>query len=88
MIKSWRSANGHGSVCPSSLGASAWESVLKAGKTQQARLELLRINADLGRLGGLLKRALAEGHDKAAVIRLLRQIDQTQANLKEKVRAL
>mgnify|MGYP004639716071 CR=1 FL=1 len=61
---------------------------IESREDQQARLELLRVNADLGRLGGLLKRALAEGHDKAAVIRLLRQIDQTQANLKEKVRAL
>ena len=35
-----------------------------------------------------LKRALAEGHDKVSVIRLLRQIDQTQAELRDKVRAL
>lgn len=61
---------------------------IESREDQQARLELLRIHADLGRLGGLLKRALAEGHDKMSVIRLLRQIDQTQMELRDKVRAL
>ena len=61
---------------------------IESREDQQARLELLRVYADLGRLGGLLKQALAEGHDKVSVIRLLRQIDQTQAELRDKVRAL
>ena len=61
---------------------------IESREDQQARLELLRVHADLGRLGGLLKLALAEGHDKVSVIRLLRQIDQTQAELRDKVRAL
>lgn len=61
---------------------------IESREDQQARLELLRVHADLGRLGGLLKQALAEGHDKVSVIRLLRQIDQTQAELRDKVRAL
>lgn len=61
---------------------------IESREDQQVRLELLRVNADLGRLGGLLKRALAEGHDKMSVIRLLRQIDQTQMELRDKVRAL
>lgn len=61
---------------------------IESREDQQARLELLRVHADLGRLGGLLKLALAEGHDKVSVIRLLRQIDQTQTELRDKVRAL
>ena len=61
---------------------------IESREDQQARLELLRVHADLGRLGGLLKQALAEGHDKVSVIRLLRQIDQTQAELRDRVRAL
>ena len=55
---------------------------------QQARRELLKINADLGRLGGLLKQALFQGADKPTVYRLLRQIDQTQAELKAAVRRI
>ena len=61
---------------------------IESREDQQVRLELLRVHADLGRLGGLLKQALAEGHDRVSVIRLLRQIDQTQAELRDKVRAL
>lgn len=61
---------------------------IESREDQQARLELLRVHADLGRLGGLLKQALAEGHDRVSVIRLLRQIDQAQVELRDKVRAL
>lgn len=59
---------------------------------QRAILDLLRINADLGRLGGLLKHWLsAKGSDfkSAQDIRaLLRALDDTQAALKKKVMAL
>ncbi len=61
---------------------------IESREDQKARLELLKVNADLGRLGGLLKQALAEGHSKSAVIGLLHKIDRVQAELKEKVRAL
>lgn len=61
---------------------------IESREDQQARLGLLRVHADLGRLGGLLKQALAEGHDRVSVIRLLRQIDQAQVELRDKVRAL
>lgn len=54
---------------------------------QQARRELLKINADLGRLGGLLKQALSQGH-KESIYGLLHKIDQVQALLKEKVKEL
>lgn len=54
---------------------------------QQARRELLKINADLGRLGGLLKQALVQGR-KEEILSLLHKIDQTQNLLKNKVREL
>ena len=53
-----------------------------------ARLELLKVNADMGRLGGLLKQALATGHGKEQVYGLLYKIDQCQAELKAKIREL
>ncbi len=56
---------------------------IESREDQKARLELLKVNADLGRLGGLLKQALAEGHSKSAVIGLLHQIDVVQAELRE-----
>lgn len=54
---------------------------------QQARRELLKINADLGRVGGLLKLALAE-EQKEQILGLLHKIDQIQALLKTKVMEL
>ena len=54
----------------------------------QARRELLKVNADLGRLGGLLKQALAAGQSKEAVYALLHRIDQAQRLLAEKIRAI
>lgn len=64
----------------------------KSTLDQQAILELVHINADLGRLGGLLKHWLqAKGAEKDLVpdIRsLLHDIEQTQQKLKAKVRSL
>lgn len=57
-------------------------------ENQQARRELLKINADLGRLGGLLKQALAQGADKSSISKLLGQIDQRQLELKEAVKRI
>ena len=54
---------------------------------QQARRELLKVNADLGRLGGMLKQALVSGH-KEQIYGLLHKIDQLQASLKVRIRAL
>jgi len=51
---------------------------------QQAVLALLKVNADLGRLGGLLKKALAEGQAGAEIFEfrgLLRQIEKGQAQV-------
>lgn len=60
---------------------------VESREDQQARRELLKVNADLGRLGGLLKQALASGH-KEQIYGLLHKIDQLQASLKVKIRAL
>lgn len=60
---------------------------VESREDRQARRELLKVNADLGRLGGLLKQALASGH-KEQIYGLLHKIDQLQANLKAKIRAL
>ena len=53
---------------------------------RQAVRDILKANADLGRLGGLLKLALAEGGDKFALQRLLREIEAGQLQLKNAAR--
>ena len=60
---------------------------VESREDQQARRELLKVNADLGRLGGLLKQALAIGH-KEQLYGLLHKIDQLQASLKARIREL
>jgi hypothetical protein len=47
----------------------------------EARQELRRIKGDLGRLGGLVKQALAEGADKGLVHKLLHELDARQREL-------
>ena len=44
----------------------------------EARLELRRLKGDLGRLGGLVKQALAHGADRQIVHKLLRELDVRQ----------
>lgn len=61
---------------------------VESREDHQARRELLKVNADLGRLGGLLKQALAAGHSREQVYSLLHKIDQVQALLKVKVKNL
>lgn len=61
---------------------------VESREDQQARRELLKVNADLGRLGGLLKQTLAAGGNKERIYGLLHKIDQTQAALKAKVAAM
>ena len=48
---------------------------------QEVRLELRRIKGDLGRLGGLVKLALAEGADRGLVHKLLHELDARQREL-------
>ena len=55
---------------------------------QQAVKDILKANADLGRLGGLLKLALAESGDKITLPRLLREIDAGQNTLKAAARKI
>jgi len=45
---------------------------------QEARLELRRLKGDLGRLGGLVKQALANGADRQIAHKLLRELDARQ----------
>ena len=45
---------------------------------QEARLELRRLKGDLGRLGGLVKLALANGADRQTVHKLLHELDARQ----------
>ena len=45
---------------------------------QEARLELRRLKGDLGRLGGLLKQALANGANRQTVHKLLHELDARQ----------
>ena len=48
---------------------------------QEARLELRRMKGDLGRLGGLVKQALAAGADRGLVHKLLHELDARQREL-------
>ena len=48
---------------------------------QEFRLELRRLKGDLGRLGGLVKQALANGADREVGHRLLRELDIRQREL-------
>ena len=45
---------------------------------QEAYLELRKLKGDLGRLGGLIKQALASGADRQIVHRLLHELDARQ----------
>ena len=60
---------------------------VESREDRQARRELLKVNADLGRLGGLLKQALADGH-RERIHGLLHKIARLQTSLKDKIRAL
>jgi hypothetical protein len=48
-------------------------------------MELRRIKGDLGRLGGLVKQALANGADRELVHRLLHELDARQRELQAAV---
>lgn len=49
---------------------------------KQAVQEIIKARADLGRLGGLFKQAIAADGDKFALNRLLREIDAGMQELK------
>lgn len=50
---------------------------------KQAVQDIIKARADLGRLGGLLKQAIAADGDKFALQRLLREVDMGMARLPE-----
>ena len=52
---------------------------------QAARSVLRRLKGDLGRLGGLVKQALANGADKQTVHRLLHELDARQRELQQAI---
>lgn len=52
---------------------------------QEARIELRRLKGDLGRLGGLIKQALANGADRQTVHRLLHELDTRQRELQQAI---
>lgn len=52
---------------------------------QEARLELRRLKGDLGRLGGLVKQALANGADRHTVHKLLHELDARQREVQAAV---
>ena len=49
---------------------------------KQAVQDIIKASADLGRLGGLLKQAIAAGGDKFTLQRLLREVDIGMRELK------
>lgn len=62
---------------------------IKSREDQQARRELLKVNADLGRLGGLLKMWIVDEDENAGSARaLLEQIEQRQTELRNIVRKM
>ena len=52
---------------------------------QEARIELRRLKGDLGRIGGLVKQALANGADRLTVHRLLHELDARQWELQQAI---
>ncbi len=52
---------------------------------QEARIELRRLKGDLGRLGGLVKQALANGADRQTVYRLLHELDARQREVQQAI---
>ncbi len=63
-------------------------SKVESREDAQARRELLKVNADLSRLGGLLKQAITATGDRETVRPLLASIAHTQAELKAKVQEI
>lgn len=61
---------------------------VKSLEYQQERRELRKINADLGRMGGLLKQALANGAERQVVYPLLKNIDRLQNEMESILKAL
>ncbi len=63
-------------------------SVVPSREDALARRELLKVNADLGRLGGLLKQSITATGERESIRPLLKEIELLQLELKEKVKAI
>lgn len=63
---------------------------IKSKVEAEATLALIKLNADLGRLGGLLKLWLSEPErgDRAIVRKLLHDIEETQVVARQKIQTL
>ncbi len=57
-------------------------------ENHQTRLDLLKVNGDLGRLGGLLKLALTTTDEQINIRPILRDIERVKDQIKKKVNAL
>ncbi len=55
---------------------------------QEARMELRRLKGELGKLGGLVKQALANGADRHTVHRLLHELDARQREVHDAVKLI
>ncbi len=58
---------------------------VKSLEHEQFRLELRRIKGDLGRVGGLLKQALANGADRHTIHKLLHELDARQREVQASI---
>ncbi len=61
---------------------------VKSLENHQTRMDLLKVNADLGRLGGLLKLALTETDEQINIRPILRDIDRIKDQLRRKISLL
>ena len=62
---------------------------IRSSTDQQTRRELLKLNGDQGRLGGLLKMLILDnGNNRKTAEKLLREIGQTQKEIVQKVRSI
>ncbi|NDV28575.1 conjugal transfer protein TraJ [Desulfovibrio sp. JC010] len=62
---------------------------IKSSTDQQVRRELLKLNGDQGRLGGLLKMLILDDDDnRNAAEKLLKEIGQIQKEIVQKVRSI
>ncbi|WP_239057294.1 conjugal transfer protein TraJ [Desulfovibrio sp. JC010] len=99
VIKTYVSEKEYEQICSSaeqcSLSLSAFAKAaclgheIRSSTDQQVRRELLKLNGDQGRLGGLLKMLILDDDDnRKAAEKLLREIGQTQRQIVQKVRSI
>lgn len=55
---------------------------------KEERMELRKLKGELGRIGGLVKQALANGADKKTVHELLHELDTRQREIQKQIEKL